>query len=357
MKILHFAIENYARVPSQLVNAEKELGHDSYLMTLYPSPRNVHDEDYCLNMPFVANRFVKSFKKFLNPFQSPPAFYRRDPSVGTPLWKPHLHEKVLFNIRDSIWDNQIRKYLDKIHIHTFDLLILDGGAGFLRNGNIVSDLKKQGLKIAILYCGSDLRTRGRIPNVDDLADYRFTVEHDHTLLYPGIQFLYFPFQLPEQQLPLLKKGNKVRIGHSPTKRKIKGTDIILQQLSELQKIVPVEIVLIENLPFMEALQLKQSCDLFIEAIGELGYGISGLEALAMGIPSAVELMPDFEEFLGDHPFVNISRDNIGEALIPFIKSKEKRVKLGEKGKIWVKTHHDPVRVSSKMLSVMGLVTR
>ena len=351
MKILHFAIENYAGVPAQLVQAERELGHHSVLMTLYPSPRGVHDEDYCLNMPFVGTRSVTLIKKYFNPFQSQPGFYRRDPSVGTPVWQPKLHEKILFGARDKIWESAIRSRLEEIEISSFDLLVLDGGAGFLRNGKIVRELKQQGMQIAVLYCGSDLRTRGRIPAVDDLADHRFTVEFDHTILYPDLEFLFFPFMLSaEMGSGDLTQSQTVRIGHSPTKRKIKGTDIILEQLKDLQKEYTVEIVLIENLPYPEALRLKKSCDLFVEAIGELGYGISGLEALAMGIPSAVELMPDFENFLGDHPFINISRSNICESLIPYIESEDKRNRLGKKGKQWVYEHHHPVRVASKMLS-------
>jgi len=354
MKILHFATENFARVPALLVQAEKALGHDSYLMTLYPSPRNVHDEDYCLNAPFVTGSFIKGFKKCLHPFQSSPSFYRRDSSTGAPVWNPSAVEKSFFELRDRIWEKKIRDQLEKIHINTFDLLVLDGGAGFLRSGKIIRELAKQNVKIAVLYCGSDLRTRGRIPAVDDIANFRFTVEHDHILLYPGIYFLYFPFQLPVLSAREYKHCDRIRIGHSPTKRKIKGTDIILKQLGSMKESYPVEIVLIENMPYLEALKMKQSCDLFIEAVGELGYGISGLEALAMGIPSAVELMPDFEAFLGDHPFINITRDNIKTALIPFIESREKRKMLGEKGKAWVNARHDPLRVSSTMLSMMNI---
>ncbi len=161
--------------------------------------------------------------------------------------------------------------------------------------------------------------------------------------------MFFPFQLPEflalEPLP----SDRIRIGHSPTHRAIKGTEVILQVLTRLQAQYPIEIVLIENLPYLKALALKKTCDLFVDCIGELGYGVSALEAMAMGIPTAVEILPDFGKVLGDHPFINISRDTLAEKLVPFIQSETLRKEWGEKSKKWVKEKHDPMIVSRKIL--------
>ncbi len=350
MKILHFSLENFARVPANLVRAERKLGHESYLMTLYPSAHQFHDEDMCLDLPFVAKAYINRLKIFFNIHKRRVENDRLDSKRGVPIWRPsNVLVKGLFFLRDKIWEPKIRNVLESIHIHTFDLLFLDGGAGFLRSGRIVQELKQRGMKIGVLYCGSDLRTRGIIPRIDRLADYRFTVEFDHTLLDPGLRFLFSPFELPQFSEPGKKETDKVRIGHSPTNRAVKGTDIILEHLNRLKQDYPIEIVMIENLSHQEALRLKKSCDIFVDNIGQLGYGISSLEALAMGIPTAVELLPDFERVLGQHPFINISKKTLSEKLIPFIQSKKLRKTWGEKGKKWVKNRHDSVRVAKTIL--------
>jgi len=351
MKILHFAVENYAGVPGNMVKAERELGHESYLITLYRSSQRFNDEDICLNLPFVAKKYMKYMKSFLFPEERRIANVRKDEKIGTPTWKPaNVFIDRLFKLRDKYWERKIRNVLNSIKVDTFDVLFLDGGAGFLRSGRIVQELKNLGIKIVVCYYGSDLRTRGIIPSVDRMADYRFTVEYDHTILYPEAQFIFAPFELAEYAKPVCRQTEKIRIGHAPTNRLIKGTNGILKQLYQLQRRYPIEIVLIENLPHQQALSLKESCDIFIDNIGELGYGINGLEALAMGIPTAVEILPDFEEFLGDHPFINISKDTIVEKLIPFIQSEELRKEYGDRGNKWVRDHHDPIKVVKKVLN-------
>ena len=191
MKILHFAIENFARVPGNLVRAERALGHESYLMTLFPTSHKFHEEDHCLRMPFVATHSISFLKTFFRS-QHTLSNTRKSPNLGPPVWEPkNRFMGQLFDLRDQLWKSRIFKKLRTINIESFDVLFLDGGLGFLRNGKIVTRLKENGLKIGVLYCGSDLRTRGVLPSIENLADVRFTVEYDHVLLDPTLRFLYF----------------------------------------------------------------------------------------------------------------------------------------------------------------------
>ena len=352
MNILHFAVENFARVPEALVRAERELGHQSRLVTLYPTRRQFDDGAICLNMPLVGSAPLDTLKGWLHR-NDPPVMSnrRRDDLSGPPVWNPGKGlRKALFDLRDELWEPRIRRVLKQLDIDAVDLLYLDGGAGFLRSGKIIQELKAAGKTLGVTYFGSDLRTRGIIPQVDFLADARFTMEFDHSLLYPAAEFLFFPFRLAEMPDPGPREPGPVRIGHAPTNRAVKGTDAILAELEALRQSHPIDIVLIENLPHVEALRLKATCDLFIDNIGELGYGINSLEALAMGIPTAVQLLQDFEAVLGDHSFIAIEKGTIGPALLPYIQSVEKRKALAEKGRAWVEKTHDPVRIVRHMLS-------
>lgn len=351
MKILHFAFENFARIPSTLVRAERKLGHESILVTLYHTFQNYAEEDYCLDLPHVASRFITRIKQVLHVDSVNLNGKRQKYSASPPIWRaPNAFSRWLIYFRDRLWKGKIWDYLNKININSFNVLILDGGAGFLRSGEIVQELKQRGLKIVIYYCGSDLRTRGIIETVDCLADFRFTFEYDHTLLDSSLPFMFAPFNLPQMENTSAPKSEKIRIGHAPTKRAIKGTNIILDRLNKLKQKYPIEIVLIENQPYTKALSLKKNCDIFIDSVGEIGYGINSLESLAMGIPTAVEILPDLELLLGDHPLINISTNNIEEKIIPYIESNQLRAEVGEKSKIWVQQFHNPVAIARKILN-------
>jgi hypothetical protein len=354
MKILHFAPENFAGLPATLVKAERKLGHESFLLTLYKNPRGLTGEDFCLEMPWTATPFSNRLRSFRDANTAILSNKRRTLGDGVPVWQPGKSSvRFLFDLRDRLWESRIRRALSNLDVDSFDVIILDSGLGFLRSGKIIKELSVAGKTIVTCYYGSDLRTRGIIPDIERIASARFTFEYDHTLLYPEAKFLFFPFELPDYPPGPNNEGNSVRIGHAPTNRAAKGTDEILQVLRQLQEHYAVEIILIENLPYPEALALKSSCDIFVDTIGELGYGINSLEALAMGIPTAVQLLPDFESLLGEHPFINVSADTLDGRLRPLIESHEERQRVALRGRSWLKKTHDPAGVAGTMLRIIA----
>ena len=76
----------------------------------------------------------------------------------------------------------------------------------------------------------------------------------------------------------------MRVGHSPTEPKLKGSAVLEHVIGELRAAgVPIEFVRIEKLPHGEALAVKATCDVVFDSFF-LGLQGSGLEAGAMGIP-------------------------------------------------------------------------
>ncbi len=244
MKILHFAIENYSQIPALLVREERQAGHESTLIVLHDNKRSYDDDHIVLNLPFVGTNALTWFKKTVIKQKRTITNKRRGLPKSTIAWQPKNGiEKNLITLRDFIWEPKIRAVLKKIDVQSFDAIILDGGAGFLRNGKIIRELQASGKKIICCYYGSDFRTRGIIEPVDSIADAHFTFEYDHTLMRPEIQFLYFPFDagpLPERTI---NKSNKIKIGHAPTNRAAKGSDKILSALENLKKIIPLKLFL------------------------------------------------------------------------------------------------------------------
>jgi len=104
-----------------------------------------------------------------------------------------------------------------------------------------------------------------------------------------------------------------------------------------------------------ALALKGSCDIFVDQIGDLGYGINALEALAMTIPAASCLAPGFAAAYPDHPFVEVQAGTLQEALLRLIEDGELRRRLGREGREWVAENHDSRAVVRRIHALAGLL--
>ncbi len=355
LKILHIAPFNIAGVPITFVRAERQLGFYSRLITLGHDPRN-YEEDICLRLPFMNSSFTFIAKKFFSPAERLNVDNRlKRPEKIPPTWQPHgAPERLLIKIREILWQKKIRRVMEQINFWNFDVYQLDGGLEFYRDGRLVKQLKRNGKKVICCYTGSDLRTRGVIPEIDALSDLNVTTEFDHIKLHPRIHHVFFPFDLSKIHRRPEPDDSIIKIGHAPTNRSAKGSDKIIAAIQELQQNLPVQMILIENLPHAEALRRKAECHIFVDQIGELGYGINSLEALAMGIPTCSCLAPGFARQYPDHPFVVINEHNIKAKLMELVHNKVLRKEKSRLGRDWVARYHDAIRVVQKIHKLAGI---
>ena len=290
MRILHIASENISGVPLTLVKAHQKHGHYARLITYFKN-RLGHGEDIVLDLPFSNTMGLKSIKRMLRV-----GTYRIG---GKPdklkVWKPSPIEKIILPFRDRVWMWKIKPYLD--FIRGFDVYFLDGGMGFLRSGRIVRELRDMGKHIRIIYLGSDLRTRGVFPHIEELAEKIYTVELDHTLLHKGVEYIFFPFDV-WRFTTRKREDHVVTICHAPTNRYLKGTEYLIRAYMEMKDKYPVKLLIMENMPHHKVLKLKyEMCDILVDQLtdrGGFGYGINSLEALSMGIPCVTYLNPFYE---------------------------------------------------------------
>ena len=355
MRILHIAPQNVAGVPITFVRAERRLGHYSRLVTMYRDPRR-YEEDVCLDLPLFHSRLVEAAKRLVSPPQRLLVSHRAPlPRELPPVWRPTPLESILVRLRELMWRPRVERALRELEWQSFDVVQYDGGLDFYRDGRVARCFKAAGAKIVCCYTGSDLRTRGIVPAVDSLCDVRVTVEFDHLQLHPDIQHVFFPFE-PERMPPKEEVGDgTIRIGHAPSARHAKGTEQILSALEEVRRARPnVEIVLIENLPHRQALLLKARCDIFVDQIGDLGYGINALEALAMGIPVATCLAPGFARRYPDHPFVEVQADNLAARVLELVDDPGRRQELSERGRRWLVEMHEASRVVRRIHRLLAL---
>lgn len=344
MKILHIAPFNVAGVPLTFVQAERSMGHHSRLFTFAKNPRG-YPEDICLNLPFLNFKGFTSIKRMVMG-RARTEITNIKPSLSEipPTWRPGQLEQKLIQIREKIWSRKIRQAFERYEIDSFDVIQLDGGVGFFRDGRDIKRLHENGKKIICCYTGSDLRTRGVIPQIDEISDLNVTVEFDHLPLHPNLHHVFFPFDSSKMRPAKFTDNTQLRIGHAPTNRAAKGSDEIIAVVKNLENDYPVKLVLIENIPYEQALEIKSTCHIFIDQIGDLGYGINSLESLAMGIPTCSCLAEGFEDKYPDHPFVVVDAHNLVQRLIRLIEDKSLRLNKGRKGREWVLKYHEPVSV-------------
>jgi len=345
MKILHIAPENFAGVPLTIVKAERKLGYYSRLITLYKSK---YEEDICLNLPLVKNELLFKIRNFThrrhlsNKLKIP----ENKPLTYSQKW---TFQNIFFCIRDKIWHKKINEIFRTIDFdfYDFDIYQLDGGLGLLRNLKFFKKLSEKNKKIVCCYYGSDLRTRGVIPFIDNISQLNLTVEYYHRFFHPKVKFVPFPFDTEKFSNFNANLKNLV-IGHSPTNRKLKGTKTILNAINDLKSKYIFEFKLIENLPYEAALTEKSKCSIFIDQISDFGYGISSLESLAMGIPTCSSLVKGFSKEYPNHPFIEINENNIYSQLERLILNDKYRTEKGKEGKIWANEVHNYINVVKKI---------
>ncbi|MCK5832608.1 glycosyltransferase [bacterium] len=345
ISILHIAPQNFAGVPYSIVKAERKSGFDSCLITMWPHPYGFK-EDECLDLPLVAGNFITKIQRALKTTPQTLNLRRKDLNEIPPKWRgDKFPAKQLFALRDKIWEKRLIKAGFPKRLNDYDIVVLDGGIPLLRSGKWILDWVLRGGKLATTYYGSDLRQHGVIPKIDKAASVVFVMEFDHRFIHPRSTWLPFPFDpinLPNAKAP----NGPIRIGHVASHRSAKGTNEIISAINNVARRIHVEPVIIEKKPHAETIALKSSCHIFIDQLGELGYGISGLESVAMGIPTVVELLPDHEKFLGSHPFAVANKKTLPDVLVKLALNKNLRMDMISRGKIWLDEFHNPIKTTN-----------
>jgi len=355
MKILHIAPNNIAGVPITFVRAERALGHESRLVTLVRDWRG-YEEDVCLNLPFLDFWGTRLVKRLVS---SPDKLQVTNRTVADKHqrseWRPNnVWESALVRLRECLWAPRVRRLFNQIDFWNFDVYQLDGGLEFFRDARTVRELHARGKKIVCCYTGSDLRTRGIIPEVDRFSAVNVTLEFDHVKFYPGIQHVLFPFEVDRVQ-PREGEPNstQIRIAHAPTNRAAKGSEIIIRTVRELAQELQVELLLIENVSYDRSIELKRSCHIFVDQVGELGYGLNSLEALAAGIPTCSSLPDQFDQRYPGHPFVAVTTETLKEQLRHLIQHPALRRAIAAHAREWVEQNHDSQVTVRKIHALIG----
>lgn len=349
MKILYISPEHTVGALSLWKKEHEKRGNDCRFVTLYPSASG-YEEDICLELPLVSTG--KMYNNLRN------LVYRSHGELGSktiktgfpPIWQPkNIAESSFFNMREFIWNYYIKKAIKKYKLSDFDVYHLEWGMEFYRDGRFIRKMKNEGKHIICTYHGQDMRNRGVISSIDALSDLNLTSELDLMQKHPNINYLFLPFATSDY-IPRTKPNDLITVSHATRNRRAKGSDDILRICTELEDEGKIKFIFIEDQPHFEVLDAKSQSDIYIDQITDIGwgYGMNSVEALSMGAVCFTKMNEEYINFIPDHPFVNVSADNLKSELNKLVAEREILKEKMIESRKWVVKYHDVSNVVDKL---------
>jgi hypothetical protein len=203
--------------------------------------------------------------------------------------------------------------------------------------------------------GRDRMREKRIHRVSKYAHHIFAVNPDLLYFLPENISSFLPYTIAAwydiETVPY-KIGRTIKIVHSPTDRAVKGSHYILQALENLKKRFDLEIVLVENMPYREALRDYEKADLIIDQVLTGWYGAAAVEAMKMGKPVGVFIREEDLKFIPKEmakdlkeTIININPNNMESILEEYLENPHRLYSKNQASSEYVRKWHDPLYVA------------
>jgi len=206
---------------------------------------------------------------------------------------------------------------------------------------------------------SDARKRARIELFGRYADGIYALNPDLLHVLPShARFLpYASVDLREWVPPSEPPGarRRIRVVHAPSHRGVKGTRHLVDAASALEaEGLDFELVLVENLPRVEARRFIESADIVVDQLLAGWYGGLAVEAMALGKPVVAHIReadlkfvpPDMRRAL---PVVDAQPATIRDVLRRLMTADRGTLPgMGRRGREYVERWHDPVRIGTEL---------
>ena len=140
----------------------------------------------------------------------------------------------------------------------------------------------------------------------------------------------------------------VKVIHTPNHRGVKGTEFLFQAVEELKaEGLLVELLLVEKRPNDEVKRLMvEEADILAEAFLFTGYGMSGIEGMASGLPVLANLEHEAYtrvfrrySYLNECPILSTTPETLKENLRVLVTNPDLREELGRAGRRYAEKYH------------------
>lgn len=153
----------------------------------------------------------------------------------------------------------------------------------------------------------------------------------------------------------------LRIGHAPSHRGVKGTDLIIKQIDRLRaEGYVLDFVLIEGLSNAAAKAIYQDLDVIVDQLFAGWYGGLAVEAMALGKPVISYIREEDlifipEDMRNDLPIIRVEPDSLYDELKKLILMPRKDLlNIAKKSRAYVERWHDPMKIAARIKRDMEL---
>jgi hypothetical protein len=180
------------------------------------------------------------------------------------------------------------------------------------------------------------------------------------LLQYGTDLHWLPNPMPVAEYRRLRKGYVpgpvFRLGHSPSRRLRKATDVLIAVVKELQKQgLKIELVLMEGMRHEQVIRTKATCDALFDSFS-LGIQCSGLEAAAMEMPVIAgdsHVAKEYRERLGAVPYTYANEANeLKDVIERLVTDQDYRQAEAARVSTYCVTFHDEAAVALRYLDLL-----
>lgn len=199
------------------------------------------------------------------------------------------------------------------------------------------------------------RTAALNAEVERFRAYPICSTIDLTLLGPGVEWLPNPVDVDRMQAiraAEYEEHDGLLAAHSPTNAPIKGTDAFIRACAG----AGFDLDLIQWVDWESCLRRKAKADIVLDQL-TYGYGLSGIEAMAMGIPvvggcrdqRVADLM---HATLGNHPFL-LADERTLSGMVAYLRDPEARAASAAVGLSIVREWHEESKVAARLVDIYG----
>lgn len=147
----------------------------------------------------------------------------------------------------------------------------------------------------------------------------------------------------------------LRIGHAPSHRAIKGTDLLLDAVERLKRGgFEFELVLVEGKSNTEAREIYKTVDVLVDQLFAGWYGGLAVEAMALGKPVVAYIRQEDLDFIpelmrSELPIIQAEPSTIRDVLERILKApRAELVEIARDSRAYVERWHDPIAIARRI---------
>ena len=188
--------------------------------------------------------------------------------------------------------------------------------------------------------------------INVLVPCRSLVPYLRQDLFTSVHHIRQRVYLPDYHPTYSEERARPLVVHSPTAPVAKGTATVERAVESLQPKLQFEYRRVMGVPHAEALQIMRQCDIYVDQLVIGSHGLAAVEAMAFGKPVVCYIKPSMvNQYPSDLPIVNATMETLEAKLAQLIEDHALRKELGQRGRAYVKKHHDAHTLARELTKI------